>query len=55
MTEEQYLNRRNAILAKMYRHEDTFADGRPKYPRCLAADMRELKALDEEWRKEGVC
>ncbi len=55
MTEEQYINRRNAILMKMYQHEDKFADGRPKFPRCLKAVKRALKALDEEWRKEGTC
>lgn len=53
MTEEQYIRRRAAIMDKIYRHEDAFANGRPKYPRCLKADMEELRRLDEEWEREG--
>lgn len=52
MTEQQYEERRAMIMARIYRHEDTFADGRPKFPRCLKADINELKKLDQEWQRE---
>lgn len=52
MTEEQYNQRHAIIMAKIYRHSDAFSDGRPKYPRCLRADMRELDKLEEEWQNE---
>lgn len=52
MTEEQYYDMRNAIMERIYRHEDKFADGRPKFPRCLRADMRDLEKLEKEWRAQ---
>jgi hypothetical protein len=54
MTEEQYEERRQMIMARIYRHEDTFADGRPKFPRCLKADMRDLQQLEKEWRESNA-
>lgn len=53
MTEEQYTFRRAAIMARIYVHEDAYSDGRPKYPKCLRADMKELEELDREWREEN--
>lgn len=52
MTEDQYNQRHSIIMAKIYRHSDAFSDGRPKYPRCLKADMNELKKLEQEWISE---
>ena len=49
MTEKQYIERRAATISRIYRHADPFANGNPKFPRCLAADKRELKRLDEEY------
>lgn len=53
MTEKQYNERRAAIMRRVYIHEDTFADGRPKFPNCLKADLRDLKKLDEQYIREG--
>ena len=53
MTQETYEKRRHAIMVKIYRYEDTYTDGRPKYPRCLRAAMDELKKLDEEYQREN--
>jgi len=52
MSEEQYLQRREAIMAKIDRLADTFADGRAKYPRALKAAMGELEKLEEERRRD---
>jgi hypothetical protein len=52
MTEKQYEERRAAIMRKVYQNSVTFADNRPKFPRCLKADMRELKKLEQEWTLE---
>ena len=52
MNEETYNKRRQAILEKIYRYEDTYSDGRPKYPRCLKAAMDELRKLDKEYQRE---
>jgi len=52
MTEEQYQHRRHVIMQRIYRHEDKFANGSPKYPRCLRADIQELQKLEEEWKNE---
>ena len=39
-------------MQRIYRHEDKFANGSPKYPRCLRADIQELQKLEEEWKNE---
>lgn len=52
MTQETYEKRRHAIMVKIYRYEDTYTDGRPKYPRCLRAAMDELKKLNEEYQRD---
>lgn len=49
MTEEQYNQRHAIIMAKIYRHSEAMSNGSPKFPRCLKADMRELKKLEQEW------
>lgn len=53
MTEEQYEKRHAMIMARIHRHSEALADGRPKFPRCLASDMSELKKLEQEWRNES--
>ena len=53
MTEEQYTDRRAAIIRRIYLHSATFSNGSYKFPRCLAADKRELKKLDEEHKLQG--
>lgn len=50
MTEEQYEERRAAIMRRVYVHSETFANRKPKYPLCLKADLKELEKLDKEWR-----
>ena len=52
MTQETYEKRRHAIMEKIYEVEDTFSDGRPKFPRSLRAAMDELKKLDEEYQRD---
>lgn len=52
MTEEQYLQRRAFIEAKIRKHKDQMANGSPKFPRCLRADYRELDKLEQEWTSE---
>lgn len=49
MTEAIYNQRRAAIISRIYRHERTLSNGRAVFPRCLAADYRELEKLDREW------
>lgn len=51
MTQETYEKRRHAIMVKIYEVEDTFSDGRPKFPRSLRAAMDELKKLNEEYQR----
>lgn len=51
MTQETYEKRRHAIMEKIYEVEDTFSDGRPKFPRSLRAAMDELKKLNEEYQR----
>lgn len=50
MTEKQYEERRAAIMRRVYQHEDKLANGKPKFPMCLKADLRDLQALEKEWR-----
>lgn len=50
MTEQIYNQRRAAIISRIYRHNKTFSNGRAVFPRCLAADYRELEKLDREWK-----
>ena len=52
MTEEQFEERRQMIMARIYRHSETFADRKPKFPRCLRYDMKQLIKLEEEWRRD---
>lgn len=52
MTEKDYEDRRAAIMLRMHQHSGTFADRRPKFPRCLKYDMRELEKLEKEWIRE---
>ena len=49
MTEDQYNQRHAIIMAKIYRHSEAMSNGSPKFPRCLKADIRELKKLEQEW------
>ena len=49
MTEQQYKTRRLTIEQKIYLHSRTNSSGKPVFPRCLAADYRELEKLDEEY------
>lgn len=51
MTEEQYEERREMIMERLRRHSETFSNRKPKYPRCLKADLNDLKRLEREWIK----
>jgi glutamine synthetase len=51
MTQETYEKRRHAIMEKIYDLEETYSDGRPKFPRSLRAAMDELKKLNEEYQR----
>ena len=53
MTEEIYTRRRAAIISRILLHDKKFSDGRPMFPKCLAADYRELDKLDKEWEEEN--
>ena len=53
MTEAQYQARRTAIMLRISRHDKRLSDGRYLYPRCLAADYRELDKLDKEYYNEA--
>ena len=49
MTESQYNTSRAEIIVRILRHEKQLSDGRYIFPRCLAADYRELDKLDRQW------
>ena len=49
MKEEIYTRRRAAIISRILLHDKKFSDGRPMFPKCLAANYRELEKLDKEW------
>lgn len=49
MTDEAYNRSRAEIIVRIMRHEKQLADGRYIFPRCLAADYRELDKLDKQW------
>jgi len=51
MTEEMYVTRRAVIVSRILQHGKKFSDGRPIFPKCLAADYRALEKLDNEWDK----
>lgn len=51
MTEEMYVTRRAVIVSRILQHGKKFSDGRPMFPKCLAADYRALEKLDNEWNK----
>jgi len=53
MTEEQYTQRRAVIIGRIYLHSKTFSNGSPKFPRCLAADKKELEKLDREYELQN--
>jgi hypothetical protein len=55
MTEEAYMRRRAVIEARIIRHERRLADGRHAYPKCLAADYRELEKLNREYEDEKTA
>ena len=50
MTDEAYNRSRAEIIVRIIRHEKRLADGRYIFPRCLAADYRELDKLDKLWQ-----
>ena len=52
MTEQQYEERKQMIMTRIYRHSETFANRKPKFPLCLKADIRELDKLEQEWIRE---
>lgn len=54
MTEEEYEERRAAIMRRVYQHEDKLANGKPKFPMCLKADLRDLQQLEKEWRESNA-
>lgn len=51
MTDEAYNRSRAEIIVRILRHEKRLADGRYIFPRCLAADYRELDKLDKLWQQ----
>ena len=52
MTENQYQTSRAEIIVRIIRHEKQRFDGKYIFPRCLAADYRELDKLDKQWQQE---
>lgn len=50
MTQDYYTQRREAILLRIQRHSRLLSDGRLAFPRSLAADKRQLKKLENEYK-----
>ena len=46
-----YVTRRAVIVSRILQHGKKFSDGKPMFPKCLAADYRALEKLDKEWDK----
>lgn len=52
MNEQQYNTIRANIVVRILNHERKLYDGRYIFPRCLAADYRELNKLDKQWQTQ---
>lgn len=48
MTDSQYETSRAEILVHIMRHNKKLYNGRYAFPRCLAADYRELDKLEKQ-------